>query len=236
MDESARNLRARHWDLYRAADQVPQRSGGGTARRLVQVYDGGSMPTEPDHFFLSHPVELDGSETESGGYTPTADTDQTIPVDVLWHAPAVGDILTAYAVGGRWVAERGGPSGGGSLVCSPCNIPKQDLTLSWTNTLTGNGSTTLTYNAALSNWTTGCVLNQQYKLFCSGGQIDFSVIYIISGTCPTGQTNTCSNLTANPFGLTLVSHTCTPFSFTWTTVPDCPNVEAPGYIDFTITL
>jgi len=193
------------------------------------------MGASPDLFYFTHPVELDGSETEGGTGTPTADTAQTIPVDVLWHAPSVGDLLTAYAVGGRWVAERGGGGGPATLPCSPCNIPETDLTLSWTNPLSGNGSTALTYNPSLVQWTTGCVFNQEYKLLCLGGQLDFIVTYFISGTCPTGQTNQCSSLGTNPFGLTLVSHTCSPFSMTWTTVPNCPNVESPGYIDFTIT-
>jgi hypothetical protein len=112
MDSSNRQLRARHEALAELVDRAPRRGGGGTARRLVQVYDGGSMGAAPDLFYLTHPVELDGSEVEGGTGTPVVDTDQTIPVVVLWHAPAVGDLLTAYAVGGRWVAERGGAGGG----------------------------------------------------------------------------------------------------------------------------
>ena len=78
------------------------------ARRLVSVYNGGSMPTQPDHIFLTHPVELDGAEAEGGAASPNVDTSATIPVVVLWHAPQAGDLLVASSVGGRWVAERGG--------------------------------------------------------------------------------------------------------------------------------
>ena len=94
-----------------------------TARRLVQVYNGGSMPSSPDHVYLTHPVELDGTEEEGGSASPNVDTTTTIPVVVLWNAPAVGDILTAYGAGGRWVAERGGTPGTGSLTCGACTIP-----------------------------------------------------------------------------------------------------------------
>lgn len=231
-----RQLHARHWDLAELADRAPARPSGGTPRRLVQVYNGGSMGLSADLFYLTHPAELDGSETEGGTYTPTADTTQTIPVDVLWHAPSVGDLLTAYAVGGRWVAERGGSSGVITLPCSPCAIPKTNLTLSWTNLLTGPGSTTLTYDASLTKWTATCIDQQSYELLCSGGQIEFIVTFYLSGTCPTGGSNFCSNLRANPFGLTMSSYTCSPFSVTFNTSPKCPDVEAPGYLTFTITL
>jgi len=124
----------------------------------------------------------------------------------------------------------------GTLSCSPCDIPADNLTLSWTNIISGPGSTTLIYSSVGGGqWTTGCVNNLIYNLICTGGQVDFQVIYFISGTCPTGQRNQCTSLATSPFGLTLVSHTCSPFSMTWTTVPNCPNVEAAGYINFTIT-
>src|SRR5262249_26722667 len=68
------------------------------------------MPTQPDHIFLTHPVELDGTEVEGGTASPNVDTSATIPVVVLWDAPQAGDMLVASSVGGRWVAERGGGS------------------------------------------------------------------------------------------------------------------------------
>jgi hypothetical protein len=87
----------------------------------VQIYNGGAMGAAPDLFYLAYPVELDGTEIESGTATPTADTTQTIVVDVLGHAPSVGDILTAAAVGGRWVAECGGSAGAGDGCFWPCS-------------------------------------------------------------------------------------------------------------------
>jgi len=97
--------RARHQDLAGLVDRVLPFVSGGTARRLVQVYNGGSMPNEPDRYYLTNPVYLNGTEAEGGVGAPSVDTSQTIVVDVLNEAPSVGDYLVAYAVGGRWVAE-----------------------------------------------------------------------------------------------------------------------------------
>ena len=168
----------------------------------MQIYDGGIDATAPDTFYFSHPVELDGTEIEGGSGTPTADTTQTIPVDVLWHVPSVGDILVAYAVGGRWVAERGGPASVPLSPCHPCGLPLANLVLSWTNTLTGPGSTTLVYNGNPHSptWKTGCVNNLLFQILCAGGEVEFDVTYFISGVCPTGQPGICSNLTPTPTG------------------------------------
>ena len=195
------------------------------------------MPSSPDHFFLAYPIELDGAETEGGTGTPVDDAFQPIIVDVLGHLPAVGDILTAYAVGGRWVAERGGSSDGGSLACSPCNIPGQDLTLSWVNVISGNGSTPLTYAQTPASWTSACSNGLLYKTVCTGGQVELRVIYFTTGSCPTGTQQYCSNLRGTPHGLTLSSYTCSPFSMTFlSTAAACPAITSGGYTQFTITL
>jgi hypothetical protein len=237
-DREARTLRSRHDALVRRLDRALAAPVQATPRRLVQIYDGGSMPTSPDSFYLSYPVELNGVEIEGGMGSPVVDTTQTIPVVVLGHAPSAGEFLTAYAVGGRWVAERGGPSGGGTLPCSPCNIPKHNLTLSWINSLIGNGSATLTYTHAPASWTSGCSHGLQFKLLCTGGQVELRVIYWTSGACPgPGQIQYCSNLRAMPFGLTISSYTCSPFSVTFlTTSGGCPAITSSGYTQFTITL
>ena len=231
----ARQIRSRQAALGAAIDRAGLEPSHGTARRLVQIYDGGMIPSAPDHFYLSHPVELDGAETEGGTGTPVADSSQTIVVDVLRGKAVAGQILTAYAVGGRWVAEIGGMSSVGSAPCMPCAIPLEDLTLSWTNLISGPGLATMTYTRLPNVWRTGCIDGQIYELLCSDGQIDFAVTYFISGFCPTGQSQFCSNLRVYPFGLVLSSYTCSPFSVTFTVAPGCPEVESPGYTSFTIT-
>ena len=176
-----RIVRARHAELASRVDRTIPFASPATPRRLVQIFNGGSMPSSPDHFFLAYPIELDGIETEGGTGTPVDDASQPIVVDVLGHAPSAGDILTAYAVGGRWVAERGQSSGGGSLACSPCNIPAQNLILSWVNAISGNGSTALTYATAPASWTSGCSNGLIYKLLCTGGEVELRVIYFTAG-------------------------------------------------------
>jgi len=234
---SARTIRDRQAALDAAIDRAGLEPSHGTARRLVQIFDGGSMPTAADHFFLAHPVELDGAETEGGTGGPAAQSG-TMAVDLLGGIPSVGDLLVAYAVGGRWVAERGAATSVGSCcgaACSPCPIPLKDLTLSWTNLISGPGSTTLTYTPSPNVWKTGCVDDQIYELLCSSGTIVLAVTYFISGECPTGQSQRCSSTGAYPLALVRSSYTCTPFSVTYTVAPGCPEVEAPGYTSFTIT-
>jgi hypothetical protein len=238
-----RNIRDRHAVLAAGVDRLSLPGAGGPARRLVQIYSGGAMGNAPDLFYLSHPVELDGSELEGGAGTPTADTTQTVPVVVLGHAPSVGDILPAFAVGGRWVAERGG-TGSPSFLCSPCTIPNQNLTISWVNPLAGNGSDTLVYNPSGPTWATGCsggagVGNQLlFTLLCTGGQIELRVIYFVSGSCPTGQSNYCSNLRTTGSQLFLSSYTCgSGFTMVFTsTTQSCPTISASGFTSFVITL
>ncbi len=233
----ARTLRERHGGLVQAAARSVSVPTPTTPRRLVQIYDGGAIPSAADHFFLAYPIELDGAEAEGGTGAPVIDSTQPIIVDVLGHAPSVGDILTAYAVGGRWVAEKAGFTGGGSLACSPCNIPTQNLTLSWVNVDSGNGSTTLTYSTAPAAWTSGCSNGLLYKLVCTGGQVELRVIYFTSGSCPTGTQQYCSNLRTAPVGLTLSSLTCSPLSMTFlSNATGCPTITSNGYTTFTITL
>lgn len=131
-------------ERQRAIDQRRDASGAGgrifgSSRRLVQVYNAGDMPASNDHFFATHPVEINGSETEGGAGTPVVDTSTTLYVDVLGTTvPSVGDILTAYAVGGRWVAERGS----GGCGCCSCLCPNGDpMPHAFTFTLSGGDIT-----------------------------------------------------------------------------------------------
>jgi hypothetical protein len=236
-DGAARVLRERHGGLVQLAARSVAAAPRTTARRLVQIHDGGAIPLAADHFFLAYPIELDGEEAEGGTGTPVIDASQPIIVDVLGHAPSAGDILTAYAVGGRWVAEGPGLSGGGSIACAPCNIPTQNLTLSWVNPISGNGSTTLNYAATPRSWTSGCSNGLLYKLVCTGGQVELRVIYFATGSCPTGSQQYCSNLNVAPFGLTLSSFTCSPLSMIFLpNASGCPVISGSGYSKFTVTL
>jgi hypothetical protein len=150
VDRDARVIRDRQEFLRAAMDRAGRMPPIGAARQLVSVYNGGSMPTQPDHIFLTHPVELDGSEVEGGLASTNVNTSATIPVVVLWGAPQVGDLLVATSVGGRWVAERavGGRTTICLTVCSPA-IPVYGAVVT-----IKNGSTTV---ASGTTGTGGCV-------------------------------------------------------------------------------
>jgi hypothetical protein len=203
---------------------------------LVQVYNGGSMPTVPERVYFTHPVLVTGSETEGGSGTLTVDTATTVPVVVLGHAPLVNDYLTVYAVGGRWVSEKGGLDGSSGTMCSPCNIPNEDLTITWSNILTGSSFAIMKFGVG-PFWQTGCVdSGLQFILSCNSGSIELRAVFFISGSCPTGSSNYCSNLRSNPLSLTLLDHTCSPFSLTFTlTEAGCPEVYDEGNTQLMIT-
>lgn len=78
-----------------------------TAAFLGEVVDGGSMPDGPEKFYLLRATDIDGSEHEGSLPTFAADELRDIPVIVLGSTPVVGDLLTAYAIGGRWIAQKG---------------------------------------------------------------------------------------------------------------------------------
>ena len=150
----------------------------------------------------------------------------------------MGDYATVYAVWGRWDGERGGAGGGGSITCGPCNIPTEDLAISWTNLLTGNGSATMTYTTGPTQWETGCVDNGvQFRLSCVSNTIQLQASFFTSGECPTGGSNYCSNLRFAPLTLDLSDSTCSPFSLTFTvTNSGCPAIYSLGNVQFVVTL
>ena len=235
----ARVLRHRMTAHEGALDQV----GGSartytTARQLVQVYDGGSMPSEAERIYFTYPALLAGAEAE--GETGSFDVDEatTIPVVVLGHAPSVGDLLVAYAVGGRWVTERSSFTGVGSITCAPCDIPTEDLTISWTNLLSGNGSAPMNYATGLNAWTTECVdSGLQFRLSCTAGEIELRVFFFVTGFCPTGQSDFCSSRRSAPLALVPSGYTCSPFSLTFAvTEAGCPTIYEIGNTQFVITL
>lgn len=154
--------------LDRQADRPQPYS---SARMLVQVFDGGSMPAAAEKVYFTHPVLVTGAETEGGSGTLTVDTATTVPVVMLRQAPSVGDYLAAYAVGGRWVAE----PGIGSCLCCPCILPKTDLPISYVAGAV-NGSGTLTFNSMSGCAWSGCITNDStgagigfFDISCAGG-------------------------------------------------------------------
>ena len=122
------------------------------------------------------------------------------------------------------------------FLCGSCTIPQQDLTLSWTNPIIGDGSTTLTYTAP-STWISACTHNLIYQLLCTGAQPELRVYYFLSGSCPDGESQYCSTIRSNPFHLVKTGLTCGP-SFLMTATCDdtgCPNLNGNGYTSFTVS-
>lgn len=205
-----------------------------TSMMAVKIYNGGSMPTSGNKWFLSYPVEIDGDEGE--GEVPTFETDATRTVPVLvvgTRVPAAGDVLTAVHVGGRWIAESGASNP--VAICTPCSIPKKTLTVSWTNTMLGNGSAPLVYRPP-NLWSAACVNQLVIAMDCLAGIIQFVVTYFVSGSCPSGQFQSCQSPGFDPFGLTLVEdYTCDPFHLHYhITGAECPLLSGSGYTDFYI--
>jgi len=243
-EQAPRIIRLRHLDEAGVADRRPRGPNPPAARQLVQVFNGGSMGTGADIWYLGYPVELDGTEAEGGAASSAPDTNRVVPFVLIGSGQAsVGDQLPVFAVGGRWVGELGNPSD--NYTCSPCAIPQQDLTISWVNVLEGNGSDTLVYGSG-PTWATGCsggegIGNQIiFKLFCTGGQVELRVYYFVSGSCPTGQSNYCSNLRDAGSKLTLALYVCgSGFTFVFTCNSEsssCPILAASGFTQVTVTL
>ena len=206
----------------------------GTPRFLGQVVGGTGMPTGTGQVYLTNPVRLDGGVAEGTTASLVVDGSRTIPVVVIGGTPPqAGNVLVAMAVGGRWVAESGASSP--VLPCSPCNIPKKNLTLSWTNSLFGDGSTPLSY-ASPGHWTSACTNQLLFSLACPGSMITLTVTYFLSGSCPTGQSQSCVSPGYDPFTLSLESSTCSPFFLQYTvTGAGCPVLWSNGYSSLTIT-
>jgi len=213
--------------MGRIAPALPSSS----AAQLVQIGNGGHMPTATNAIFLGYPAFLDGAETEGGSPAYHVDGTRTVPVLVIGsRVPVAGDFLVARAVGGRWVAESGGTPPG--LPCWPCQIPRKTLTVSWTNSQLGNSSAPLVYRPP-GLWSTGCVNQIIMALDCLGGIIQFAVTFFVSGSCPGGQSQSCQSPGYEPFGLTLADSTCSPFHLHYQIVgAECPLLSGSGYTDF----
>jgi hypothetical protein len=123
------------------------------------------------------------------------------------------------------------------ITCSPCALPRKDLQLVATNVITGNETLDLAWDG--TSWSTGCdsISGCEFTLACTGGSIDFRVIYWLSGSCASGGTSQyCGSLRSNPYALTLASSTCSPLSLTYTlNSTTCPTVSSSGFTQFAIT-
>ncbi len=124
-----------------------------------------------------------------------------------------------------------------------CDIPANNLTISWTNIITGNGSAALVYNAMGGVWRSGCTgggTNQLvFQLGCNAGVPELRAFYPITGACVggvfTGFTNFCSNVAGGAGTLTQTSLTCGAGYTQVFTVTLCASLSASGYTSFTVS-
>lgn len=233
-----RVLRDRQIALTAALDRQTSAAAPFTSAKMaLSIFDGGAMPAAANHYFLGHPVSYTALECEGCADAGSIDTTTSVPVFVIGSTvPAVGDVLTAYGVGNRWVAERGTPAANCCMTtCAPCKIPKKNLILSYVNAISGDGATTLYYSPEPDAWTSECVNGLLFKLICNGGELELRVIYFTTGPCPTGTQQYCSNLRVTPYGLTLSAYVCSPFSTTFLSrSAGCPAITSSGYTQFVV--
>ncbi|WP_165253077.1 hypothetical protein [Paludisphaera soli] len=206
----------------------------GTPRFLGRVRDAGAIPTTSDRVFLVNPARLGGGESEGATAGVAVDSSRSIPVAVVGAiVPKAGDLIQAFAVGGRWVAamHRSSPI----PVCGTCTAPQRDLVVSWTNALLGSGTTPLIYNGA-DEWTSSCANHLIFRLICRDGTASFRVAYYTAGNCPGGQAATCTSPGQSPLGLSPSLSSCTPFMLQYNLgAGTCPTLASQGYTRFTVT-
>lgn len=207
----------------------------GIPRFIGQVVSGGSMPTAIDHVFFVNPVRIDGDEHEGAFGTAVVDSNRPVPVVIVGgRPPVVGEFVVVHATGGRWVADLSGTAPT-TLPCSPCAIPRRILTISWTNTQTGGGSSGLVFDG-VNQWKSGCKGPLAFRLACEGGSIVFTATLFTTGACPDGPSQSCSSSTTGLNGLTLIQQLCSPFMLTYqASMSSCPLFAGQGYQQFSIT-
>jgi hypothetical protein len=100
---STRIERERHADLARIVDQIPTAGDPGSKARLFTTTTVTTYPTSAAAFYAANPTEIDGTETEGGAASYTADTNQIVFIlNVGTAIPPNGTRVLASAVGGRW--------------------------------------------------------------------------------------------------------------------------------------
>lgn len=202
MIDDNREIRSRLGALERGIARRDRDAAGRVPAYLGRVYRVGVQTGFPA-YYLTHPVTLSGPEAEGGTATLVEDTSVTVPVAVLDRSPATGDLLLAnyFLPDGRWVARRGsGPGVNRNVYCSPCDIPKSDLVLSWyywqvhyggtygtTYTAAGPIATPLAYGGGAGpnfDWTSGWFAGPSDSTACNPGVYsDQYQKYILGSDC-----------------------------------------------------
>lgn len=136
-----------------------------------------------------------------------------------------------------------------------CTIPLQNLTLSWINSIFGNGNTPLAYNGNPISpvWQSACIalgglISASWSLAC---QVVLGVSYTtltfsgFGGTTCAGSPAQCTGTVPGGSGATslnlVAGYTCGPaISITWDASSGvttyCSNATASGFTSFSVTI
>ena len=113
MDEQdGRTIQDRQADLSRLIDRVRRGSSEGTAMTLLQLYNGGAVPSSANKVYLGNPVTIGFTDQENAVPTIQVDETRSIPVIMTDSAGVIGDIVPAAYTGADWVAARRTPACG----------------------------------------------------------------------------------------------------------------------------
>jgi hypothetical protein len=122
--------------------------------------------------------------------------------------------------------------------CVFCDMPNEDLVLSWNNTVSGSGSTPMIYDSGTSKWSTGCLaVGDGHIKFIFGCMDGFYELGHFDAGCTLPAGIGCNTDNSNPpsgtFGV--ASIVCSPLHMHFiTTGPWCEDLQFLGYTDFFI--
>lgn len=123
------------------------------------------------------------------------------------------------------------------LRCSGIDIPRNDLTIHWFNSLLGNGSAPLVYNPGGPQWVSGCANNLMFSMYCDFLTGLYFGVECTLGTCPGGM-GVCCDTVGPPPGLLQTVSITGGSGFNWVlncVSPQCTSLAANAYSGFAIT-
>lgn len=130
-----------------------------------------------------------------------------------------------------------------TVPCGACDLPFEDLTLSYVNTIAGNGTVTLVPGGG-TTWTSACVKIgstswYQFTWSCISGTMVLSVSKYSTSGCLT-PSNTCASNSSSSTKLITVSTSCSPLDYEYSVgpypaLPSCGYLSVDGFTTFEIT-
>jgi hypothetical protein len=120
--------------------------------------------------------------------------------------------------------------------------PAATVTVSWTNKIHGDGSTTLAYRGrgrdGRERWASGNARELVHELYRDrAGRLEYRITYYLSGAYPTGQSQYASTGGRPPFRLDPAGAVCGPGlpMAIATDAKACPVLSAYGFTGFVVS-